>query len=239
MLGSAPRHRAEGRWREAIDAYHRAERVFGSSEAGLICAAERKALAGWLEPAPMPGNDWAGLLRKAVAHDPLAAKQFAGQLPEATGKLSIGVICLLARRRRARGLGEFHLGPCRLPCVLLDERQHLPPGIRRGVPMLLEGAVEERVGRAFIDHHLVRNARLRQLAVELREVLWGRRLVVAGEEEQERCPHLGDDVADAGRDPVKADRATESRLHGGLSPGLGAAKTESDREHRFRRAPGR
>jgi DNA-binding SARP family transcriptional activator len=96
MLGSARRHRAEGRWREAIDAYHRAERVFGSSEAGLICASERKALAGWLEPAPMPGNDWAGLLRKAVAHDPLAAKQFAGQLPEATGKLSIGVICLLA-----------------------------------------------------------------------------------------------------------------------------------------------
>src|SRR5207245_206633 len=95
-LGSARRHRAEGRWREAIDAYHRAERVFGSSEAGLICASERKALAGWLEPAPMPGNDWAGLLGKAVAHDPLAAKQFAGQLPEATGKLSLGVVCLLA-----------------------------------------------------------------------------------------------------------------------------------------------
>jgi len=96
MLGSARRHRAEGRWREAIDAYHRAERVFGSSEAGLICASERKALAGWLEPAPMPGNDWAGLLRKAVAHDPLAAKQYASQLPEATGKLSVGVVCLLA-----------------------------------------------------------------------------------------------------------------------------------------------
>ena len=96
MLGSARRHRAEGRWREAIDAYHRAERVFGSSEAGLICASERKALAGWLEPAPMPGNDWAGLLRRAVAHDPLAAKQLAGQLPEATGKLSVGVVCLLA-----------------------------------------------------------------------------------------------------------------------------------------------
>jgi DNA-binding SARP family transcriptional activator len=96
MLGSARRHRAEGRWREAIDAYHRAERVFGSSEAGLICASERKALAGWLEPAPMPGNDWAGLLRKAVAHDPLAAKQLATQLPEATGKLTVGVVCLLA-----------------------------------------------------------------------------------------------------------------------------------------------
>ena len=96
MLGSARRHRAEGRWREAIDAYLRAERVFGSSEAGLICASERKALAGWLEPAPMPGNDWAGLLRKAVAHDPLAAKPFAAQLPEATGTLTIGLLSLLA-----------------------------------------------------------------------------------------------------------------------------------------------
>src|SRR2546426_11415750 len=96
MLGSARRHRAEGRWREAIEAYQRAEHVFGSSDAGLICASERKALAGWLEPAPMPGNDWAGLLRKAVAHDPLAAKQYASQLPEATGKLSVGVVCLLA-----------------------------------------------------------------------------------------------------------------------------------------------
>src|SRR2546423_13882542 len=44
----------------------------------------------------MPGNDWPGLLRKAVAHDPLAAKQLATQLPEATGKLSVGVVCLLA-----------------------------------------------------------------------------------------------------------------------------------------------
>lgn len=96
MLGSARRHRAEGRWREAIEAYLRAERVFGSSEAGLICASERKALAGWLEPAPMPGNDWAGLLRKAVAHDPLAAKQVASQLPEATGTFTIGILCLLA-----------------------------------------------------------------------------------------------------------------------------------------------
>jgi DNA-binding SARP family transcriptional activator len=96
MLGSARRHRAEGRWREAIDAYNRAEKSFGSTEAGLICQTERKALAGWLEPSPMPGTDWAGVLRRAVAHDPLGAKQMAGQLPEATGKLTCGIVCLLA-----------------------------------------------------------------------------------------------------------------------------------------------
>src|SRR2546430_9234197 len=44
----------------------------------------------------MPGNDWSGLLHKAVADDPLAAKQLATQLPEATGKLTVGVVCLLA-----------------------------------------------------------------------------------------------------------------------------------------------
>ena len=96
MLGSARRHRAEGRWREAIDAYNRAEKSFGSTEAGLICQTERKALAGWMEPSPMPGTDWAGVLRRAVAHDPLGAKQMAGLLPEATGKLTCGIVCLLA-----------------------------------------------------------------------------------------------------------------------------------------------
>ena len=96
MLGSARRHRAEGRWEAAIEAYNRAERVFGSTEAGLICQGERKALAGWLEPSPMPGADWSGVLRRAVAHDPLAAKQVANQLPEATGKLATGIATLLA-----------------------------------------------------------------------------------------------------------------------------------------------
>src|SRR5207248_716 len=138
MLGSARRHRAEGRWREAIDAYQRAERVFGSSDAGLICAAERKALAGWLEPAPMPGNDWAGLLRKAVAHDPLAAKQLAAQLPEATGMLTIGVVCLLA--------GQLDQARAKLNAVA-DSRQATPPlataaRLWAGVAALLGGDLQ-------------------------------------------------------------------------------------------------
>jgi DNA-binding SARP family transcriptional activator len=96
MLGSARRHRAEGRWEAAVEAYQRAEGLFGSTEAGLICQSERKVLATWLEPSPMAGGDWAGVMRKAVAHDPLAAKQLASQLPEATGLFAAGVASLLA-----------------------------------------------------------------------------------------------------------------------------------------------
>ena len=33
---------------------------------------------------------------RAVAHDPVGAKQLAGQVPEATGKLACGIVCLLA-----------------------------------------------------------------------------------------------------------------------------------------------
>lgn len=98
MLASARRHRAEGRWAAAVDAYQRAERAFGSTEAGLICRAERVGLSTWLDPAPTPGGDWAALLRRAVAHDPLATRQAAAHLPEATGSLASGVGLLLAGR---------------------------------------------------------------------------------------------------------------------------------------------
>ncbi len=96
MLASARRHRAEGRWLAAIEAYNRAEATFGSTDAGLISRSERVALAAWLEPTPLPGSDWTGLLRKAVNHEPLAAKQQAMQLPEATGLLTAGIATLLA-----------------------------------------------------------------------------------------------------------------------------------------------
>src|SRR3989440_10783918 len=49
----------------------------------------------------MRGNVWAGLLRKAVAQDPLAARRLGGEVPEATGTLTTGVVCW-APGRRAR-----------------------------------------------------------------------------------------------------------------------------------------
>ena len=84
--------------------------------------------------------------------------------------------------------------------------------------MLVEAAVEERVRRALIDDFLVGDPGVGELLVELREILWRRGLVVAGQQQQERSPHLRDHIADAGRNPVEADRAHESGLRRGLSP---------------------
>ncbi|HYM51724.1 MAG TPA: BTAD domain-containing putative transcriptional regulator [Candidatus Limnocylindrales bacterium] len=111
MLAGARRHRAEGRWEAAIDAYQRAERIFGATEAGMLCRSERIGLAAWLEPVLTPGTDWTALLRRAVAHDPLQARQAAMHLPEATGGLVSGIGLLLAgdplaAREALAGAGE-------------------------------------------------------------------------------------------------------------------------------------
>src|SRR5229473_6094825 len=55
-----------------------------------------------------------------------------------------------ARRRCVRGLR-----PGGLPCAFLDEGQHLAPGIVGSSLVLFEGAVEERVRCALVDHLLV------------------------------------------------------------------------------------
>lgn len=138
MLASARRHRAEGRWEAAVDAYQRAERVFGSTEAGMICRGERIMLATWLDPVPTPGGDWAAMLRRAVAHDPLAARQAAAHLPEATGRLSTGLGLLLAgnleeaRETLARAAEAADAGPALSAAA----------GLFRGIAALLSGDLE-------------------------------------------------------------------------------------------------
>ncbi|HYN47447.1 MAG TPA: hypothetical protein VER83_01195, partial [Candidatus Nanopelagicales bacterium] len=74
ILATARRQRADGRWAQAVDAYGRAEALFGSGEAGAACRRERLAVAGWLEPLPAPIADWSGALRAAIAHDPLVRR---------------------------------------------------------------------------------------------------------------------------------------------------------------------
>ena len=74
ILATARRHRAEGRWAQAIDAYGRAEALFGSGEAGAACRRERLASPPGSIRCPAPASDWSGALRAAVAHDPLVRR---------------------------------------------------------------------------------------------------------------------------------------------------------------------
>jgi DNA-binding SARP family transcriptional activator len=116
LLASARRHRAEGRWQAALESYHRAEEIFGSTEAGLISRGERVALAAWLDPAPLPATDWAGILRRGISHDPMSARPLALQLPEAPGQFAAAVLLLLAgklreARRELRMVGDSAQAP--------------------------------------------------------------------------------------------------------------------------------
>jgi DNA-binding SARP family transcriptional activator len=80
LLGSARWFRAQGRPREAIDAYRRAETAFGDLPGGRLCRAERGALESWHEPLTQPRHDWAGVVRAAVAGGPATPPPAAGQL---------------------------------------------------------------------------------------------------------------------------------------------------------------
>ena len=78
VLAAARRHRAEGHWTEAIEAYQRAELGFGAAASAQACRRERLAIVPWLEAAPGPAADWSGRLRYAVGRDPLAALRDPG-----------------------------------------------------------------------------------------------------------------------------------------------------------------
>ena len=77
-LATARRHRAEGRWAAAVDAYARAEALFGAADTAVTCRRERLALAIWLDPLPAPGQDWSGALRSAVVREPLLRRDGYG-----------------------------------------------------------------------------------------------------------------------------------------------------------------
>ncbi|MFH0751166.1 MAG: BTAD domain-containing putative transcriptional regulator [Chloroflexota bacterium] len=114
-LATARRQRAEGRWAQAVDAYGRAEALFGSGEAGAACHRERLALAAWLDPRPAPTADWSGALRSAIAHDPLIRRPTGED--EASRLVAAGLGALIggrvadARRMLRRAADEESCGP--------------------------------------------------------------------------------------------------------------------------------
>ena len=108
VLAAARRHRAEGRWAEAIEAYQRAETRFGAAIPAQACRRERLALVPWLEPSPGPSADWSGRLRTALGRDPLAATREPadpggpGSDHRPDGRSEAGL-----RSRLVRGLAEL------------------------------------------------------------------------------------------------------------------------------------
>ncbi|HYN70736.1 MAG TPA: BTAD domain-containing putative transcriptional regulator, partial [Candidatus Eisenbacteria bacterium] len=96
MLASARRARIEGRWPAALEAYGQAERAFGPADAAMTCRRERIALAGWLEPLPHHGRDWAGMVRAATVRDPMAVARADDASGEPNASLARGLAALAA-----------------------------------------------------------------------------------------------------------------------------------------------
>ena len=96
LLASARRHRAEGRWRNAVAAYQKAEAGLTGAEVVEACRRERLALSAWLSPSIAPVTDAAGLLRQATIRDPVAIRDLAASRPTNHDALVAGVASLLA-----------------------------------------------------------------------------------------------------------------------------------------------
>lgn len=121
-LATARRHRAEGRWTQALAAYGSAEALFGAGDSGATCRRERVALAAWLDPHPAPSTDWTGWVRAAVARDPLARRgqpapnAGSGTGPAGTWPAGVGVGEMLAA-----GLSALIAGRIRDARLLLGD----------------------------------------------------------------------------------------------------------------------
>lgn len=99
-LAAARRLRNDGRAYEALAEYRRAEDRFEGAPAAAVAAAERRALACWLEPVEQPSRDWAGALlaassAQAVRGEPLV--EGIGTLLEGDAAAAIRALENLAR----------------------------------------------------------------------------------------------------------------------------------------------
>src|SRR5262249_46168313 len=91
-LASARRARNDGRWAAAIDAYIRAESVFGPSRAADAPRKERQRLAAWLDPVAMPTADASGALRTGLIREPSAAARDAARLVDPASPVARGLL---------------------------------------------------------------------------------------------------------------------------------------------------
>ncbi len=120
-LATARRHRAEGRWAQALAAYTNAETLFGAGDSGTACRRERVALAAWLDPHPAPSADWNGTLRAAVARDPLARRGQPAARPGPAGSSAMALSGPGVGETLASGLAALVAGRVRDARSILGE----------------------------------------------------------------------------------------------------------------------
>lgn len=100
LLATARRHRELGHWNDALRSYRQAQLAFGQLAGAETCRRERLALTAWTGPSLDRPQGWLGLVRAAVARDPLVAATAAAALPGPHGSVAAGVALLLAGHAR-------------------------------------------------------------------------------------------------------------------------------------------
>ena len=169
VLAAARRHRAEGRWAEAIEAYQRAETGFGAAVPAQACRRERLALVPWLEPSPGPAADWSGRLRSALGRDPLAVIREPadagplGQEHRLDGRPEAG-----GRGRLVRGLGLLAGGRPAAAIELLD-----PDAIAEAEPAFVAAIVLGRGAARLVGGDRAGTADLEGAIARAESVGWG------------------------------------------------------------------
>jgi DNA-binding SARP family transcriptional activator len=107
-LAGARRLRAEGRFREAVEAYGTVARESRSAAAAEHARRERSAIGAWLQPDTTPGPEltgsWWAQLRRALQRDPRSVARDARSGHDAGSRLAGGLAALAAGDlREARG----------------------------------------------------------------------------------------------------------------------------------------
>ena len=95
-LAAARRARNDGRWPTAIDAYVRAEAVFGAGRAADAPRHERLALTAWMDPAAIPPPDASGVLRSGLVREPAAAVRDLARVVDPAASVARGLLALAA-----------------------------------------------------------------------------------------------------------------------------------------------
>ncbi len=108
LLAIARRQVRSGHWASAQESYRRAEDVATGELVRRTCERERFQLVGWMDPGTTVPHDWTGVLRRALARNPMTvvegldAGSVGAQLASGLAAMSAGYISRGSRHTRGR-----------------------------------------------------------------------------------------------------------------------------------------